>query len=68
MAGDVAMAAVVAFSVGVMSGMVATIVVALRQDRGLDSPPGQYLEFLDRAARRFVSTGLRQPTVHPDGQ
>jgi hypothetical protein len=68
MAGDFAVAAAVAFSAGVMSGMVVTIVVAIRQDRSRDSLAGQSLEFLERTARRFMSTSLRQPTVHPDGQ
>ncbi len=40
MAGDIAVAAVVVFSAGVMSGMIVTIVVALWQDRGRDSLPG----------------------------
>ena len=68
MAGDIAMAAVVAFSVGVMSGMVVTIVVAMRQDRGRDSLAGQSLDLLERKARRVLSGGLRHPATHPDSQ
>jgi hypothetical protein len=68
MAGDIAMAAVVAFSVGVMSGMIVTIVVAIRQDRGRDSLTGQSLDLLERKARRLLSTSVRHPAAHPDGR
>lgn len=68
MAGDIAMAAVVAFSAGVMSGMVVTIVVALRQDRHRGSLSGQSLDFLERKARRVMGVSFRRPVVHPDGQ
>jgi hypothetical protein len=68
MAGDIAVAAVVAFSVGVMSGMVVTIVVAIRQDRGRDSLAGQSLDLLERKARRILSSGFRHPAAHPDSQ
>jgi hypothetical protein len=68
MAGDIAIAAVVAFSVGVMSGMVVTIVVAIRQDRGRDSLTGQSLDLLERKARRILSSGFRHPAAHPDSQ
>jgi hypothetical protein len=67
MAGDIAVAAVVAFSAGVMSGMVVTIVVAIRQDRRRDSS-GQSLQFLERTARRVPGVSARRPIVHPDGQ
>jgi hypothetical protein len=68
MAGDIAMAAVVAFSVGVMSGIIVTIVVAMRQDCGRDSIPGQSLDLLERKARRVLSGGLRHSAAHPDSQ
>ena len=68
MAGDIAMAAAVAFSAGVMSGMVVTIVVAIRQDRRRDSLSGQYLDFLERTARRVMGVSFRRPVVHPDSQ
>jgi hypothetical protein len=68
MAGDIAVAAVVAFSVGVMSGMIVTIVVAIRQDRGRDSITGQSLDLLERKARRVLSASLRHPAAHPDSR
>ena len=68
MAGDIAMAAVAAFSVGVMSGIIATVVVAMRQDCGRHSLPGQSLDLLERKARRVLSGGLRHPARHPDSQ
>jgi hypothetical protein len=68
MAGDIAMAAVVAFAAGIMFGMVVTIVVAIRQDRGRDSIAGQSLDLLERKARRILSSGFRHPAAHPDSR
>jgi hypothetical protein len=67
MAGDIAVAAVV-FAAGVMSGVIVTIVVAIRQDRGRDSLPGQSLGLLERKARRVLNGGLAHPAAHPDNQ
>jgi hypothetical protein len=66
MAGDIAVAAVAAFSVGVMSGMMVTIVVALRQDRGRTTLAGQSLQTLERHVRRALGVGGRGSAVRSD--
>lgn len=67
MARDIAVAAVVAFSTGVMSGVVVTTLVAIRSDRRRDSAAGQYLDLLERRVRRVIGIGHRGSAPHPDG-
>ncbi len=67
MARDIAVAAVVAFSTGVMSGVVVTTLVAIRSERRRDSLAGQSLDLLERKVRRFIGTGHRGSTADPDG-
>ena len=66
MARDLAVAAVVAFSTGVMSGVVVTTLVAIRSERRHDSLAGQSLDFLERMVRRVIGAGHRGSAAHPD--
>ena len=56
MARDIAVAAVVAFSTGVMSGVIVTSMVAIRSERWSDSLARLYLGFLERKVRRLTGT------------
>ena len=66
MARDIAVAAVIAFSTGVMSGVVVTTAVAIRSERRRDSLAGQTLDLLERKVRRVIGAGTRDSAVHPD--
>jgi hypothetical protein len=66
MARDLAVAAVVAFSTGVMSGVVVTTLVAIRSERGRDSLARQSLDLLERKVRRVIGIGHRGSAAHPD--
>ena len=65
MARDIAVAAVVAFSTGVMSGVIVTSMVAIRPERRRDSLTQLYLGFLERKVRRFTGTGVHS-SAYPD--
>lgn len=65
MARDIAVAAVVAFSTGVMSGVIVTSLVAIRSERRRDSLAGLYLGFLERKVRRLTGTSVRS-SAYPD--
>lgn len=67
MARDIAVAAVVAFSTGVMSGVVVTTLVAIRSERRRDSLARQSLDLLERKVRRVIGIGHRGSTARPDG-
>jgi hypothetical protein len=67
MARDIAVAAVVAFSTGVMSGVVVTTLVAIRSERRRDSLARQSLDLLERKVRRFIGAGHRGSAADPDG-
>ena len=66
MARDIAVAALVAFSTGVMSGVVVTTLVAIRSERRRDSLARQSLDLLERKVRRVIGTGHRGSAAHPD--
>ena len=66
MARDIAVAAVVAFSTGVMSGVVVTTLMAIRSERRRDSLARQSLDLLERKVRRFIVAGHRGSAAHPD--
>ena len=66
MARDIAVAAVVAFSAGVMSGVVVTTMVAIRSGRRRDSLARQSLDLLERKVRRVIGAGQRGSAPHPD--
>ena len=66
MARDIAVAAVVAFSTGVMSGVVVTTLAAIRSERRRDSLAGQSLDLLERKVRRVMGIGHRGFAAHPD--
>jgi hypothetical protein len=66
MARDIAVAAVVAFSTGVMSGVVVTTLAAIRSERRRDSLARQSLDLLERKVRRLIGTGHRSSAAHPD--
>ena len=65
MARDIAVAAVVAFSTGVMSGVIVTSLVAIRSQRRSDSLAWLYLSFLERKVRRLTGTGVHS-SAYPD--
>jgi hypothetical protein len=65
MARDIAVAAVVAFSAGILSGVVVTTMVAIRSERRRDSLAGQSLDLLERKVRRVIGIGHRG-SAHPD--
>ncbi len=65
MARDIAVAAVVAFSTGVMSGLIVTSMMAIRSERRRDSLAGLYLGFLERTVRRLTGTGVHS-SAYPD--
>ncbi len=66
MARDIAVAAVVAFSTGVMSGVLVTVIVAIRSDNRRDSVARQSLDVLERKVRRVIGAGHRNSAAHPD--
>jgi len=66
MARDIAVAAVVAFSTGVMCGVVVTTLVAIRSERRRDSLARQSLDLLERKVRRVIGIGHRGSAAHPD--
>jgi hypothetical protein len=66
MARDIVVAAVVAFSTGVMSGVVVTTLVAIRSERRRDSLARQSLDLLERKVRRVIRAGHRGSAAHPD--
>jgi len=65
MARDIAVAALVAFSTGVMSGVIVTSVLAIRSERRSDSLARLYLGFLERKVRRLTGTGVHS-SAYPD--
>ncbi len=65
MARDIAVAAMVAFSTGVMSGVIVTSMVAIRSERRRNSLAGLYLGFLERKVRRLTGTGVHS-SAYPD--
>jgi hypothetical protein len=67
MARDIAVAAVVAFSTGVMSGVVVTTLLAIRSERRRDSLARQSLDLLERKVRRLIGTGHRGSAANSDG-
>jgi hypothetical protein len=67
MARDIAVAAVVAFSTGVMCGVVVTTLVTIRSRRRRDSLATQSLDLLERKVRRLIGAGHRGSAADPDG-
>lgn len=67
MARDIVVAAVVAFSTGVMSGVVVTTLVAIRSERRRDSLARQSLDLLERRVRRLLGAGRRGSAANSDG-
>jgi hypothetical protein len=65
MARDIAVAAVVAFSTGVMSGVIVTSMVAIRSERRSDSLARLHLGFLERKVRRVTGMGVHS-SAYPD--
>jgi hypothetical protein len=66
MARDIVVAAVVAFSTGVMSGVVVTTLVAIRSERRRDSLARQSLDVIERKVRRVIGVGHRGSGADPD--
>jgi hypothetical protein len=66
MARDIVVAAVVAFSTGVMSGVVVTTLVAIRSERRRDSLARQSLDLLERKVRRLIGAGHRGSAANSD--
>jgi hypothetical protein len=66
MARDIAVAAVVAFSTGVMSGVIVTTLLAIRSERRHDSLVGQSLDLLGRKVLRLIGAGHRGSAANPN--
>ncbi|HEY0716795.1 MAG TPA: hypothetical protein VGD68_04200 [Streptosporangiaceae bacterium] len=66
MARDIAVAAVVAFSTGVMSGVVVTAALAIRSRGRRDSVAGLSLDLLELKVRRLIGPSVHGSGAHPD--
>jgi len=64
---EVAVVMVVVFATGVMSGVVVTVAVAIRQENRRGSLTGQSLGLLERKVRRLTGVGVRHQAAHSDG-
>ena len=63
---DIDVAALVAFSTGVMSGVVFTTLAAIRSERRHDSLAGQSMDLLERKVRRLIGAGHRGSAANPN--
>ena len=66
MARDIAVAAAVAFSTGVMSGVVVTTALAIRSRGRRDSRVGLSLGLLELKVRRLIGPAARGSRAHRD--
>ena len=67
MARDIAVAALVAFSAGVLSGATATTVLALRSRGRRNSVVGLLLDLFEIRVRRLMRTPVHGSSAHIDG-
>lgn len=66
MARDIAVAALLAFSTGVMSGVVVTTALAIRSRGRRDSRVGPSLGLLELKVRRLMGPAVHASSAHPD--
>ncbi len=66
MARDIAVGAVVAFSTGLVFGVVVTTLAAIWSERRRHSLARQSLDLLERKVRRVIGIGHRGSATHPD--
>ena len=66
MARDIAVAALVAFSTGVMCGVVVTTALAMRSKGRRNSVVGLSLDLLELRVRRLMKTPMHGSSAHPD--
>ena len=67
MARDIAVAAVVAFSTGVMSGVVVTTALAIRSRGRRNSVIGLSLDLLELKVRRVIGSPVDGSSARPNG-
>jgi hypothetical protein len=67
MARDIAVAALVAFSVGVVSGVIVTTTLAVRSRGRRNSVVGLSLDFLEIKVRQLMGTAVHGSSAHIDG-
>jgi hypothetical protein len=67
MAHDIAVAALVAFSAGVMSGVIVTTALAIRSKGRRNSTIGLSLDFLELKVRRLMGTPVHGSSARLDG-
>ncbi len=66
MARDIAVAALVAFSAGVMSGVIVTTALTIRSKGRRNSVVGLSLDLLEFKVRRLMGTPIHGSGTHPD--
>jgi hypothetical protein len=66
MAHDIAVAALVAFSTGVMSGVIVTTALTIRLKGRRNSVAGLSLDFLEFKVRRLIGTPLHGSSADSD--
>jgi hypothetical protein len=66
MARDIAVAALVAFSTGFMSGVVVTTALAIRSKGRRNSVIGLSLDLLELKVRRLMGTPMHGSSARPD--
>jgi len=67
MARDIAVAALVAFSTGLLSGVVVTTLLTLRSRGRRNSVVGLSLDLLEIKVRRLMGTPVHGSSAHIDG-
>jgi hypothetical protein len=67
MARDIAVAALVAFTAGVMSGVIVTTALTFRSKGRRNSRVGLSLDFLEIKVRRLRGTPVHGSSAHIDG-
>ena len=67
MARDIAVAALVAFAAGVMSGVIVTTALAFRSKGRRSSRVGLSLDLLEIKVRRLTGTPVHGSSAHIDG-
>lgn len=63
---DIAVAALVAFSAGVMSGVIVTTALAIRSKGRRNSVVGLSLDLLELKVRRLMGTPMHGSSARPD--
>jgi hypothetical protein len=66
MARDIAQAALIAFSAGVLSGVIVTTALVIRSKGRRESTVGLSLDLLEIKVRRLMGTPVHGSSAHPD--